>query len=174
MKKISLAMLFTISLFVLNACTAQNVAVVQPTSPSTAPVAISSEITAPPLDEQPQALAPKTTVQKPATKTITPVKTTTTKPAVAPIVAPIIAPKNASVSIQNFAFSAPTVRIKKGARVTWTNLDSAPHTATSDAGTFTSATLAKGASYSFTFNTVGNFPYYCKLHPSMKGTIIVE
>lgn len=166
MKKISLAILFTVSIFVLNACTAQNVAVVQPTSPSTAPVAISSEVTTPTPEQQPQTLAPKTTAQKPVT--------TTTKPAVAPVVTPVIAPKNASVSIQNFAFSTPTIKIKKGASVTWTNLDSTPHTATSDAGSFSSARLAQGASYSFTFNTVGSFPYHCQPHPSMKGTIIVE
>ncbi len=166
MKKISLAMLFTVSLFVLNACTAQNTAAVQPTSPSTAPVVISSEVAAPPSAQTTPTIK-KATITKPvAAPVVTPVAT--------PVVAPIAAPKNASVSIQNFAFSTPTVRIKKGARVTWTNLDSTPHTATSDAGSFSSATLAQGASYSFTFNTVGSFPYHCQPHPSMKGTIIVE
>lgn len=170
-------MLFIVSLFVLSACASKNVAVVQPTTPSIAPVAISSEVTTPKLEQEPQTLTQKTTVQKTTTKTITPVKTTTPttiKPATTPAITPVAAPKNATVSIQNFAFSTQTVRIKKGAKVTWTNLDSASHTVTSDTGTFTSETLSQNKSFTFTFNTVGSFAYHCKIHPMMKGTVIVE
>lgn len=76
------------------------------------------------------------------------------------------------INIQNFAFSPTTLTIKKGATVTWTNNDSAPHQIKS--ATFNSSEMSKGQSFSFTFNTVGSFDYFCSIHPSMMGKIIVE
>jgi plastocyanin len=62
--------------------------------------------------------------------------------------------------------------------VTWTNEDTAPHTATDTvaaaAGTiFDSGSLAKGESFSYQFNTVGDFPYYCSIHPGMVAVVKV-
>ena len=34
--------------------------------------------------------------------------------------------------------------------------------------------LKKGDSFNHTFDTAGTFTYYCKIHPSMKGTVVVE
>ncbi len=82
-----------------------------------------------------------------------------------------------SVMIKNFAFSPATLTIKTGTTVTWMNQDGAPHTIASDPGSvvaFTSESLANGASYQFTFNQTGTYSYYCTIHPSMKGTIIVQ
>mgnify|MGYP001573859328 CR=1 FL=1 len=84
-----------------------------------------------------------------------------------------VAPGEANdVNIQNFAFAPETLIIKKGATVTWTNNDSAPHQIKSD--TFNSERLSNGQSFSFTFNDAGSFDYICSLHPSMTGKIIVE
>lgn len=83
-------------------------------------------------------------------------------------------PSSNAVSIQNFAFSPATLTVKTGSTVTWTNLDSAPHTVTSDSGAFGSGQLANGGSFSYTFNTAGTFDYHCSNHPSMKAKIIVE
>lgn len=81
---------------------------------------------------------------------------------------------SASVNIQNFAFSPSTFTIKKGTKVTWTNHDSVAHTVTSDSGaTLSSGSIAPGQSFSFTFNTVGTFPYHCAFHPSMTGSVTV-
>ncbi|MDD5396458.1 MAG: cupredoxin domain-containing protein [Candidatus Moranbacteria bacterium] len=77
-----------------------------------------------------------------------------------------------AVNIQNFAFSPATLTVKKGATVTWTNNDSAPHQIKS--ATFNSSVLSKGQSFSFTFNSVGTFDYSCAIHPMMTGKIIVE
>jgi plastocyanin len=47
----------------------------------------------------------------------------------------------------------------------------------SDAGgpvPFSSPTLATGATYQFTFTHAGTYAYHCSIHPSMKGTIIVQ
>ncbi len=84
------------------------------------------------------------------------------------------APSGNAVTMSNFAFSPATLTVKAGTTVTWTNKDSATHTATSDTGAFDSGNLSKGATFSYTFNTSGTFAYHCTIHPSMKGTIIVE
>jgi plastocyanin len=81
------------------------------------------------------------------------------------------------VMIRNFAFSPATLTVRAGTTVTWTNDDSPPHAIASDAGspvTFSSSPLANGATFSFTFTQAGSYPYHCSIHPSMKGTIIVE
>jgi len=81
------------------------------------------------------------------------------------------------VTIKNFAFSPAILTIKTGTTVTWTNQDGAPHQVASDPGTpvaFSSDSLANGASFQFTFTQPGTYAYYCTIHPSMKGTIIVQ
>lgn len=77
-----------------------------------------------------------------------------------------------NVTIQNFAFSPQTLTIKSGATVTWTNMDSAPHRIKSD--TFNSNNLSQGQSFEYKFNTPGTYDYYCSIHPSMSGQIIVQ
>ncbi|VVB57167.1 Plastocyanin [uncultured archaeon] len=61
----------------------------------------------------------------------------------------------------------------KGAAVTWTNEDSAPHTITSSTGAFDSGTLQQGQSFSFKFDTPGTYEYHCAIHSRMKGKITV-
>jgi len=79
-----------------------------------------------------------------------------------------------TVSIQNYAFSPGTLTVPSGTTVTWMNNDNVDHTVVSTTGTFTSGTLAKGQSYTYTFTTPGTYDYTCSIHPSMKGTIIVQ
>ena len=80
-----------------------------------------------------------------------------------------------NIEIKSFAFFPLTLTIKKGGAVTWTNKDIALHTVTSDAGDeLASGTLSNGESYTHTFNEIGAFNYYCKIHPSMKGKMVVE
>lgn len=78
------------------------------------------------------------------------------------------------VIIQNFAFSPATLTVKVGDNVTWTNQDSAGHSATADGGNFDTGILAQGQSRSITFNKAGTYTYHCSVHPMMKGTIIVQ
>lgn len=96
-----------------------------------------------------------------------------------------------SIDIQNFAYSKPNIKIKKGTKVTWTNQDTVKHNAMKeheDSGKphsaptkeevkptlFSGPLLAKGESYSFTFNDAGPNPYHCAPHPWMKGLITVS
>ncbi len=67
----------------------------------------------------------------------------------------------------------PSITIKVGTTVRWTNQDSATHSVTSDTGVWDSGNVAQGATYSRVFDTVGTFAYHCAIHPSMKGTVIV-
>lgn len=79
------------------------------------------------------------------------------------------------ISIQSFAFLPGITRVKVGATVTWTNLDSIGHTVTVDSGTGpSSGTLQRGQSYSYTFTQAGSYAYHCSIHPEMRGTIVVQ
>ena len=79
-----------------------------------------------------------------------------------------------SESIKNFTYLTDPLTVSVGDTVTWTNNDTAPHTATSDAPLFDTGTLNPGQSKSFTFTTAGTFPYHCTIHPFMHGTVIVQ
>lgn len=83
--------------------------------------------------------------------------------------------RNSAIVIKNFSFNQSSVTVKVGTKVTWTNNDSVPHTITSDSGALlNSPVLSPGQSFSFTFVNSGTVNYHCKIHPSMRGSIIVE
>ena len=77
------------------------------------------------------------------------------------------------ISINNFAFTPRTLVIKTGEKVTWQNNESVAHTIVSS-GFFQSQVLNRGDEFSFTFPQAGTYDYYCGIHPSMKGKIIVQ
>jgi plastocyanin len=79
-----------------------------------------------------------------------------------------------TVVIYNYAFGTPTLAVARGTTVTWQNTDVVAHTATSDAGTWDTGSIAPGASKSITFSTAGTFPYHCIVHPMMTGVIVVQ
>ena len=80
----------------------------------------------------------------------------------------------AAVSIDNFTFKAPVLTVKPGTTVTWTNGDDIPHTVVAKDGSFKSKVLDTGERFTFTFAKVGQFGYFCSLHPHMTGTIVVK
>ena len=106
----------------------------------------------------------------------TPTSATTPTPVTTPTATPATTPMTAQGTIAGFAFGSLTVAV--GTSVTWMNMDSAPHTATSDASSafqFDTGTIAPGAtSGPIVFNTAGTFPYHCNVHPSMHATIVVH
>lgn len=89
-----------------------------------------------------------------------------------PTSAPSTTSKNA-VQIQNFAFSSASITVKVGDIVTWTNQDSAGHSATADDSSFDTGVLDQGKSGTATFQKAGTFTYHCSVHPNMKGTVVV-
>ncbi len=78
------------------------------------------------------------------------------------------------IEIADFAFVPATVTVTVGTTVTWTNLDSVAHTVTSETDLFDSGNLARNATFSYLFADRGTFSYYCAIHPSMRGKVIVE
>jgi len=80
-----------------------------------------------------------------------------------------------TVTIKDFAFSPSDITVKVGTTVTWTNQDSAAHTATETDGKTgpDSGTLDQGKTYSFTYSTPGTYSYHCNFHSSMTGTVTV-
>lgn len=78
-----------------------------------------------------------------------------------------------TVQIANFAFKPASLTVARGTRVTFSNTDGAPHTATR-AGSFDTGTLRSGRSASVRFGRSGTFAYKCTIHPSMRGKIVVR
>jgi LPXTG-motif cell wall-anchored protein len=80
---------------------------------------------------------------------------------------------NTPVTIQNFAFGPKTIAIHVGDTVTWTNSDTAPHTATALDKSFDSGRLEQGQTFAFTFTKAGTFDYICSFHESMTAKVEV-
>lgn len=80
------------------------------------------------------------------------------------------------VVINNFAFGPATLTVKRGTTVTWINKDGDAHTVTAVGAKppFASNPLDTGDSFSFTFNQPGTYAYFCKIHPTMKGVVVVQ
>src|SRR6188472_2069010 len=90
-------------------------------------------------------------------------------------------------TLTDTAFSPNSIEVTVGQTVVWTNDDSAFHTVTSgtagaaDAGkefdsglTGPTALTSKGKTFEHTFNRIGDYPYFCTLHPAMVGNVIVK
>jgi plastocyanin len=83
---------------------------------------------------------------------------------------------NNEVIIHDFKFSPEKITVKKGTTVKWMNQDDASHDISPDNPSEDfkpSELLAKGQSYSATFNTIGSYSYHCAPHPYMKAIVEV-
>ncbi len=78
------------------------------------------------------------------------------------------------IHIDNFTFSPAAVTITPGTAVTWVNGDDIPHTVVAETKAFRSKTLDTEDRYSFTFETPGDYAYFCSLHPHMTGKVVVK
>jgi plastocyanin len=79
------------------------------------------------------------------------------------------------ITIKEYKYVPATLNMMAGTKVTWVNQDDVPHTIidSSPSKTFHSAALDTNDSYSFTFAKPGTYHYFCTLHPTMVGTIVV-
>ncbi len=78
-----------------------------------------------------------------------------------------------TVAIEGMAFHPATLRVHAGDRIVFVNRDLVPHTATAE-GSFDSATIAPGASWSWQAARRGTWAYRCTLHPTMHATLVIE
>lgn len=81
--------------------------------------------------------------------------------------------RSEKVEIVDFAYDPDPTTIQAGGKVTWTNRDSAPHTATADDGSFDTGTIEQGKLKSESFKQPGTYTYFCTIHPDMHGTVEV-
>ena len=80
----------------------------------------------------------------------------------------------ATVTMDHNTFIPGEITVVPGTTVTWVNKEGMPHTVVDTNKGFRSKTLAKDASFSFTFATAGDYDYLCSIHPNMKGKVIVK
>lgn len=99
---------------------------------------------------------------------------TTTEAVVNPP-APVV--DTTDVTVKGFRFDPQVARVKAGSVVTWTNEDpSDDHAIQDDAAGLKGPDFGPNAdkkTYARTYETPGTYPYFCKIHNSMSGTIIV-
>jgi plastocyanin len=81
-----------------------------------------------------------------------------------------------ALDIAGFAYCPAKLTVPAGAEIGWTNLDLAPHTVTYDgAGVRAdSGSMAQGQRWTTRFDVPGTYEYYCRFHPGMTGSIVVE
>ena len=79
-----------------------------------------------------------------------------------------------AVAIRATGFGPKSVTIATGDAVRWTNRDTKNHQVVANNGSFASAVIKPGRSYTHTFNTAGTFGYRDALHPSLTGKVIVK
>jgi plastocyanin len=82
--------------------------------------------------------------------------------------------KTHTVRIEGMKFVPERLEVARGDTVRWTNADFVPHSVTaSDAGV-ESGDLALGKSWRLVARKKGEMRYICRLHPVMKGLLVVK
>jgi plastocyanin len=84
------------------------------------------------------------------------------------------AAESVTVRINGMRFEPANLTIRPGTTVTWVQDSTMPHSISGKSGSLRSNTLNRGQQFSYTFDQTGRFDYVCGLHPSMKGSIVVE
>ncbi|MEO6024599.1 MAG: cupredoxin family copper-binding protein [Burkholderiales bacterium] len=83
-------------------------------------------------------------------------------------------PVTHTVAIEGTRFDPEMLTVKAGDTVVWINKDPFPHTATAQTGAFDSKSIGSDKSWKYTLRKKGVLTYFCRLHPTMKGTLHVE
>jgi plastocyanin/mono/diheme cytochrome c family protein len=78
------------------------------------------------------------------------------------------------VSISNFKFTPSTLEVHVGDVVEWKNTDFVAHTATADGRSFDTGGVQAGEAKRVIAKEKGRFPYFCRYHIAMKGTLVVQ
>ena len=80
----------------------------------------------------------------------------------------------ASIAIADFSFGDPRT-VAAGAVVQVSNSDAASHTLTAKDGAFDSGIVDDGVIVSFTApGSPGVYDFFCEIHPSMTGSLVVN
>jgi plastocyanin len=87
---------------------------------------------------------------------------------------PFVTHGDVTVDMRGFQYFPRDLTIDAGSTVTWTNSDNVPHTATEDDKVWDTGVIDKDDDASLSFDTPGEFKYYCTIHPSMKVKLTVR
>ena len=79
-----------------------------------------------------------------------------------------------TVLIEGTSFTPQSLTVRRGDTVVWKNKDPFPHTVTARNRQFDSGLLAEGQSWQYTAKEPGEFPYFCTLHQTMTGVLLVK
>jgi plastocyanin len=82
--------------------------------------------------------------------------------------------KTHAVRIEGMKFIPERLEVATGDTVVWTNKDFLPHSVTAREARVESGDLAPSKSWRFTARKQGEMPYICRLHPVMKGMLVVK
>jgi plastocyanin len=80
------------------------------------------------------------------------------------------------VWMRNNTFIPAVLTVAPGTEVIWVNKDGVQHTTTSSSSPslFDSGNLSRDQTFSYTFDSTGAYPYFCRLHAGMAGTVTVQ
>jgi plastocyanin len=79
-----------------------------------------------------------------------------------------------STNLSDKAYQPNPIEIPVWGSVSWTNDDRIAHSVTASEGEFDSAVMQPDEVFEYTFDKIGGFEYYCMLHPSMVGHVVVH
>ncbi len=79
-----------------------------------------------------------------------------------------------TVQMVGYSFNPANLTVTANTTVTWTNNSGVTHTSTSDNGVWDTGDIAPGQSKTTTFTTAGTYPFHCRYHSMMVGTITVK
>jgi len=86
----------------------------------------------------------------------------------------IDAHKKPRIKILSFTFTVPA-HVRAGAKIKVVNQDGFLHSVTSDDGTSFTVDVPGSSAVVFTApSTPGKYPFHCRIHPTMKGTLVVR
>ena len=71
-------------------------------------------------------------------------------------------------------FVPARLEVAAGERITWTNRDIVPHSVTAPGAGIESGDLAQGKSWTYVARRKVEIDYICRLHPVMRGTLVVK
>ena len=83
------------------------------------------------------------------------------------------APRDVTIKMQKEAFVPAQTTVAAGTHVTWTNVDSVPHSVTAADSRFDSGPILPGKTFEWTAEGSGKVNYHCIFHPSMTAILTV-
>ena len=88
--------------------------------------------------------------------------------------AALAAGKTHTVRMEGIKFVPERIEVAAGDTVVWINKDVVPHTVTASEAHVESGEIAPNKRWRFVAKRKGEMPYICRIHPVMKGLLVVK